>query len=66
MAFLEKLRNSEDKKISYIAADVQPCEFDPCPSISPSAVAQYILEINAGEAGRIGLKIGGKAVFSPQ
>ncbi|MFA5747427.1 MAG: DUF192 domain-containing protein [Candidatus Paceibacterota bacterium] len=54
---------NSDKKVSYIASDVQPCESDHCPMVSPLAAAQYVFEMNAGEARRIGLKIGDEAVL---
>jgi hypothetical protein len=54
---------NSDKKVSYIASDVQPCESDPCPLINPLSAARYVLEINAGEARRIGLKVGDEAVL---
>jgi len=55
---LDMIWIGKDRKISYIAFDVQPCGSAPCPLVSPLAVAQYVLEINAGEAKHIGLKVG--------
>lgn len=42
-----------------IAADVPPCATPDCPVYpSDTATVQYILEINAGEAARRGIKLG--------
>jgi hypothetical protein len=60
---LDMIWIDKDKKVSYIAAGVQPCKSDHCPLISPLDPAQYVLEVNAGEAERIGLKIGDEVVF---
>lgn len=53
----------EGGEVSHIAENVQPCRSDPCPLFVPPTVARYVLEINAGEARRIGLKAGDKAVL---
>lgn len=39
-----------DLRIRHIARDVEPCEADPCPIYRPDVPAQYVLEVNAGEA----------------
>lgn len=44
--------------VLYIAEDVQPCKVDPCPVTDPGVSAIYVLELNAGTAERIGLKVG--------
>jgi len=49
------------KNIVYVAENVQPCKSLICPAINPNVKAKYVLEINAGIANNIGLKIGDKA-----
>lgn len=44
-------------KIVFIAKNVQICDSE-CEKIIPDSEAQYVLEINGGEADRIGLKEG--------
>ncbi|PBJ81489.1 ACR family protein [Lysobacteraceae bacterium NML93-0399] len=46
--------------------DVPPCSGgNRCPSYPSDAPARYVLELNAGEARRIGLKDGETLTFSP-
>lgn len=42
----------------FISQDVLPCNEDPCPIVSSDKLAKYVLELNAGQAQNIGLKIG--------
>jgi uncharacterized membrane protein (UPF0127 family) len=44
--------------IVWIAESVPPCTADPCPEYPPRAVAQYVIETNAGFAKRHGVKVG--------
>ena len=44
--------------IVWIAEWVPPCKADPCPEYPPRAVAQYVIETNAGFAKRHGVKVG--------
>lgn len=37
-----------------------PCQADPCPTYAPQGAAKYVLELNAGVAEAVGMKIGGK------
>ncbi len=49
----------ENYKVVAISPDNQPCkDGEECPSISPNAVANYVLEISAGLASQIGLTEG--------
>lgn len=48
-------------EVVFIEKNAQPCGESECLNINPEKLAQYILEINAGEADRIGLQIGDKA-----
>jgi uncharacterized membrane protein (UPF0127 family) len=50
-------------RVVFIAHDVPPCKADPCPTYSPNDEALYVLEINAGEAKRLGIKKGDEAIF---
>ena len=46
--------------------DVPPCSLgDRCPPYPSDAPARYVLELNAGEAARIGLKDGAELKFGP-
>jgi uncharacterized membrane protein (UPF0127 family) len=45
-------------RIAWIAESVPPCTADPCPEYPPKAVAQYVIETNAGFAKRHGVKVG--------
>ncbi len=54
------------QKVVHLERQVLPCQEDPCPTYQPGAAALYVLEINAGEASRIGLTIGQRADFMIQ
>ena len=45
-------------RIVWIAESVPPCTADPCPEYPPQAVADYVIETNAGFAKRHKLKVG--------
>lgn len=49
--------NSENKLIS-IQHNVPPCVADPCAGYSSGAPARYVLELNGGEAEKLGLTPG--------
>lgn len=53
----------ENKKIVYIAKNIQSCKSLICPSVSPDKPAKYVLEINGGKADESGLKVGDRAEF---
>ncbi len=44
--------------VVWIAESVPPCQADPCPEYPPKAVAQYVIETNAGFARRHAVKVG--------
>ncbi len=44
--------------VVHIAENVQPCRADLCPVTNPGVEALYVLELNAGTASKIGLKVG--------
>jgi len=47
-----------------IAKDAQPCKDNVCKTIAPNQKANYVLELNAGTADKINLKIGDKLNFN--
>lgn len=52
------------RRLVAIQADAQPCRTDPCP-LYPSAVpARYVLELNAGTAARLGIRMGDEITLS--
>lgn len=55
---LDMLWIDDAHRIVHIASNVPPCKADPCPSYPPNASAKYVLELNAGVAGKHGLKNG--------
>ena len=60
---LDILWLGRDRRIVHIAADVPPCEADPCPTYDPDIPASYVLELKAGEARARGLKPGDRLEF---
>ena len=54
---------SKENQVVYISHNNQPCQDNDCFSINPNKKAKYVLEINAGKAAEINLKIGDQAVF---
>ncbi len=51
--FLDK-----NKKVIEVVKNVQPCKSEKCQSYRNQSPAQYVLEVNAGTADRIGLQSG--------
>jgi len=56
---LDILYFDASRKLVAMQLNAQPCKGDPC-AIYPSGdqKARYVLELNAGEAGKLGLKLG--------
>ena len=54
----------EKKEVVYISKNTLICKNDPCSSYNPNTLALYVLEINAGKAEEIGLKVGDKLEFN--
>ena len=54
-----------DKKLQLVSmqTNVPPCKADPCPSYPSSGPAQYVLELNAGTADKLGVKPGDVVEF---
>jgi len=46
------------KRVVHICRKVPPCKADPCPSYPSDYPAQYVLELDGGEAERMGMKPG--------
>lgn len=51
---------NEKMEIIFISGNTAPCREDFCPMIGPDKKAKYVLEINGGEAKKLGMKIGDK------
>ena len=63
---LDILYLDDGRKLVAQQRDVPPCSLgDACPSYPSDAPARYVLELNAGEAARLGLKDGTEMNFSP-
>ena len=49
---------NKDKKVVDVKPNAPPCQTATCPNFQPNRVAQYVLEINAGLADKMELKVG--------
>lgn len=58
MVFMDK-----DLKVVDYFVNVPPCEADPCAHYIPNNNAQYIVELNAGQVGKMGLQRGDIAEY---
>ncbi len=54
---------SKEKEIVFIKENARPCFEEPCSKINPRVDALYVLEVNAGAAGEMGLKEGQRMSF---
>jgi len=61
---LDMLWINKDRMIVHIARNVPPCKEDPCPSYSPERPGLYVLELGAGAADRLGLKLFDRLEFT--
>ena len=61
---LDMLWINKDRRIVHIARNVPPCKEDPCPSYSPERQGLYVLELAAGAADRLGLKLFDRLEFT--
>ncbi len=50
--------------VVFISKNNEPCGQEYCPLIYPNKKARYVLEINGGEADRIGLSLGNKMILA--
>ena len=55
---LDMLFFDADRHLVSVQHDVPPCVADPCPAYSSGAPARYVLELNAGQAKKLGLTSG--------
>lgn len=63
---LDILYFDDDRRLVSQQRDVPPCSAgDRCPSYPSDAPARYVLELNAGEAARLGLDDGAELRFAP-
>ena len=53
----------EDRRIVHVAEAVPPCKADPCPSYEPLRRANYVVELNAGQARREDAVVGKTVSF---
>ena len=60
---LDILWLGRDRRVIYIAADVPPCEADPCPSYGPNIPVAFVLELKAGECRVRGIQPGDRLEF---
>lgn len=54
---LDILYFDEDRRLVSMQLNVPPCKADPCPSYPSDAPARYVLELSAGTARRIGVRV---------
>ena len=59
---LDMLFFDADRKLVSVQHDVPPCLGDPCPAYSSGAPARYVLELNAGQAGKLGVTSGDELI----
>jgi uncharacterized protein len=51
------------RRIVHMEQQVEPCRNDPCSSYTPLQKARYVLEVNAGKAQNMGLRVGEQLEF---
>jgi uncharacterized membrane protein (UPF0127 family) len=59
---LDMLFFDADRKLVSVQPNVQPCVSDPCPAYSSGAPARYVLELNAGQAAKLGVTSGDELI----
>jgi hypothetical protein len=55
---LDMIWIDKNSKVIFINKNSQPCREDNCPMINPGVFSKYVLEINAGNAKKLGIEIG--------
>jgi uncharacterized protein len=50
----------EDLRVVHLERNVPPCTSEPCPTYAPAVPATYVLEVEGGEAERLGLEPGAR------
>jgi len=53
----------ENRKLVSVAENTPPCRVEKCPSYSSAGPAKYVLELNAGKAGELGVEPGDELVL---
>ncbi len=48
----------KNNKVVFISENNQPCKWYYCSSVTPTADAKYVLEVNSGMVQKIGIKLG--------
>ncbi len=61
---LDMLFFDSNRRLVTLLHDVPPCKADPCPIYPSTAPARYVLELNAGTAAKLGVRIGDVLTFS--
>jgi uncharacterized membrane protein (UPF0127 family) len=59
---LDMLFFDADRKLVSVQPNVPPCTHDPCPAYSSGAPARYVLELNAGQAAKLGVTSGDELI----
>jgi uncharacterized membrane protein (UPF0127 family) len=60
---LDMLWLGRDRRIIHIARNVPPCAAEPCPTYGPETPALFVLELKAGQADVLGLKLQDRLEF---
>jgi hypothetical protein len=60
---LDMLWLGRDRRIIHIARNVPPCAAEPCPTYGPEIPALFVLELRAGQADILGLKLQDRLEF---
>lgn len=60
---LDMLFFDGNRKLITLLRNVPPCKADPCAIYPSTAPARYVLELNGGEAGQLGIREGDIATF---
>src|ERR1700754_591231 len=55
---LDILYFDDERKLVSMQLNAQPCKLDPCAIYPSDGSARYVLEVAAGTAGKLGLKLG--------
>jgi uncharacterized membrane protein (UPF0127 family) len=54
----------EQRQVVHVAPRTPPCKAEPCPVYTPLARARFVVEMNAGQAARVGAKVGARFEFT--
>jgi uncharacterized protein len=59
---LDMIFLNADRKVVSVTHNAEPCVTERCPAYSSGAPARYVLELNAGQAARLGLTSGDELI----